>query len=56
MAKCPNTRLTIPECSCSRCLEEQVRRVAPSLLDKESGATPGSDFPSSNPRRQARLS
>lgn len=36
MSKCPNTRLTIPECSCSRCLEEQIRRAAPALLDKDS--------------------
>ena len=28
MAKCPNTRLTIPECSCSRCVEEQIRNAA----------------------------
>lgn len=36
MAKCPNTRLTIPECSCSRCLDEQIRGVAPALLEKDS--------------------
>jgi hypothetical protein len=36
MAKCPNTRLTIPECSCARCLEEQIRNAAPALLEKQS--------------------
>jgi len=36
MSKCPNTRLTIPECSCSSCLEEQIRRVAPMLLENDS--------------------
>ena len=42
MAKCPNTRLTIPECSCARCLEDQIRNAAPALLDKKN--TPqGSD-------------
>jgi hypothetical protein len=39
MAKCPNTRLTIPECSCSRCVEEQIRNAAPALLEKD-GAQP----------------
>jgi hypothetical protein len=35
MAKCPHTALTIPECSCSTCLEDQVRRAAPALLERE---------------------
>ena len=39
MALCPNTQLTIPECSCSRCLEEQVRRAAPALLDAHEAPT-----------------
>jgi hypothetical protein len=35
MARCPQTALTIPECSCSKCLEDQVRRAAPALLERE---------------------
>ena len=34
MAKCPHTGLTIPECSCSGCLDEQIRRVMPVLLER----------------------
>jgi len=29
MAICPHTGLTIPECSCSACLEAQMRRHRP---------------------------
>ena len=35
MVRCPNTKLTIPECSCSKCLEDQVRRAAPALLEHQ---------------------
>jgi hypothetical protein len=35
MAICPQTRLTIPECSCDRCVEEQIRRFMPVLLERE---------------------
>ena len=35
MAICPNTGLTIPECSCSRCLEEQISNAAPALLERD---------------------
>jgi hypothetical protein len=35
MAICPRTGLTIPECSCDACLEQQIRRVMPALLDQE---------------------
>ena len=38
MVRCPHTALTIPECSCSRCLEDQVRRAAPALLEREARA------------------
>jgi hypothetical protein len=54
MAKCPNTRLTIPECSCERCLEEQVRRVAPALLEKGQGAPIAADPAATAPRTSAR--
>jgi hypothetical protein len=40
MVRCPHTKLTIPECSCSKCLEDQVRRAAPALLEHH-GALPG---------------
>jgi hypothetical protein len=55
MAKCLNTRLTIPECSCSRCVEEQLRRVAPALLDKRLDAPAAPDSASTMQRRRGRL-
>jgi hypothetical protein len=54
MAKCPNTRLTIPECSCERCLEEQIRRAAPALLEKDHAAPIVSDPAVTAPRANAR--
>jgi hypothetical protein len=35
MAICPHTGLTIPECSCSVCLEAQMRRHRPNGADAE---------------------
>jgi hypothetical protein len=35
MAICSRTGLTIPECSCHGCLEEQIRRFMPVLLEPE---------------------
>jgi len=35
MANCPHTGLTIPECSCSVCLEAQLRRHRPEGADAE---------------------
>lgn len=32
MSTCPNTGLTVPECSCSRCIERQLERFAPDGL------------------------
>ena len=32
MSTCPNTGITLPECSCSRCIEDQLRRFAPGFL------------------------
>lgn len=40
MVRCPNTELAIPECSCSKCLEDLVRRAAPALLERQD-ALPG---------------
>jgi hypothetical protein len=55
MAKCPNTRLTIPECSCERCLEEQIRRAAPALLEQKDHSAPiVADSAATAPRANAR--
>jgi hypothetical protein len=35
MANCPHTGLTIPECSCSVCLEAQMRRHRPNGAEAE---------------------
>jgi hypothetical protein len=35
MPICPQTGISIPECSCSACLQEQVRRNMPALLGIE---------------------
>ena len=32
IASCSNTGITIPECSCQVCLEEQIRTYRPSVL------------------------
>jgi hypothetical protein len=32
MSTCPNTGLTVPECSCSRCIERQLEQFAPGGL------------------------
>jgi hypothetical protein len=32
MSTCPQTGLTLPECSCSRCIEDQLKRFAPGFL------------------------
>jgi hypothetical protein len=38
MASCPVTGVAIPECSCAHCLEDQVRRFRPTLLEREPAA------------------
>jgi hypothetical protein len=55
MVRCPHTKLTIPECSCSKCLEDQVRRAAPALLDSQDPAAgaPGTPVILSETRRAA---
>ena len=35
MTICPSTMLTVPECSCPRCLEDQLRRFQPRLVEAE---------------------
>jgi hypothetical protein len=53
---CPDTGLTVPECSCTRCLEAMLREVQPTLLEAEIKVTrlrpPGSD-PRPDDRRKA---
>jgi hypothetical protein len=29
MSSCPHTGLSVPECSCTRCIEQQLERFAP---------------------------
>jgi hypothetical protein len=41
VALCPVTGVTIPECSCQRCIEEQIRHHSASLLDRRFGAERG---------------
>jgi hypothetical protein len=38
MASCPVTGVAIPECSCAHCLEDQVRRFMPVLLERKAAA------------------
>jgi hypothetical protein len=40
MTSCPNTGLTVPECSCPHCLEEQLRQFQPTLLRESQVARP----------------
>lgn len=32
MTNCPNTGITVPECSCTACLQALIERHMPSLL------------------------
>jgi hypothetical protein len=40
MTSCPQTGLTVPECSCPRCLEEQLRQFQPTLLRESADNRP----------------
>ena len=35
MSNCPHTGITQPECSCARCLTEQIRVFQPTLLEAD---------------------
>jgi hypothetical protein len=35
MPVCPQTGVTVPECSCPRCLQDQLRRFQPDLLEAD---------------------
>ncbi|MGH2994053.1 MAG: hypothetical protein ACRDL1_11005 [Solirubrobacterales bacterium] len=37
-AICPRTGLTVPECSCDRCLEDQIRHHMPALLERDANS------------------
>jgi hypothetical protein len=39
MRICPHTGVTIPECSCAACVEDQIRRHQPALLEIEARLT-----------------
>ena len=47
MSNCPETGLTVPECSCGRCIERQLEEFAPRPLVirrvAADGAGPGPD-------------
>jgi hypothetical protein len=45
MSVCPETGLSIPECSCRRCLEEQVARMMPQLLGQVPKSPPSEPLP-----------
>jgi hypothetical protein len=40
MMSCPQTGLAVPECSCPRCLEEQLKQFQPALLSESRVARP----------------
>ncbi len=40
MTVCSHTGISVPECSCRACLQAQIERHMPSLLDVEVAATP----------------
>ena len=40
MTVCSNTGIAVPECSCRACLQAQIERHMPSLLDVGSESTP----------------
>lgn len=40
MMSCPQTGLAVPECSCQRCIEEQLREFQPQLLREAKGDRP----------------
>ena len=48
--RCPGTGLTVPECSCHRCLEAMLRELQPELLAGELRVTRTADAPKVPPR------
>jgi hypothetical protein len=39
MTVCSNTGITVPECSCRACVQAQIERHMPSLLQADSAGT-----------------
>jgi hypothetical protein len=39
MTVCSHTGISVPECSCRACLEAQIERHMPSLLDADAAST-----------------
>jgi hypothetical protein len=39
MTVCTNTGISVPECSCRSCLQAQIERHMPSLLNVDAAAT-----------------
>jgi hypothetical protein len=39
MTVCSNTGITVPECSCRSCVQAQIERHMPSLLDAGAAST-----------------
>ena len=37
MSNCPHTGLTVPECSCVHCIEQQLQRFSPRVRASGSG-------------------
>jgi hypothetical protein len=52
-ALCPLTGVSIPECSCQRCIEEQIRHNSPALLDRRFGPRGQRDRSAGKRRRAA---
>jgi hypothetical protein len=46
--------LTIPECSCRRCLTEQIERFMPEGLRVDAGAKPGAEVRVTHARTRRR--
>ena len=51
--KCPETALSVPECSCKRCLELMLREFSPDLLAGEMRVTRVQPRPDSEQREAA---
>ncbi len=50
---CSETGLTVPECSCKRCLEQMLREFRPALLAEEIRVSRAGEPDEPTQRRQA---
>jgi hypothetical protein len=55
MTVCSHTGITVPECSCQACLQAQIERHMPSLLEAEAGNTGSTIEMAALRRRRIRL-